>query len=109
MKFKLIARNVKAEEWEHVLALAEAGMSRELIACEAYGTTKKGEATPGARSRVSHILREQGVGVTAYRNGRNKLGRAMIHAIRREADVIQSIRNATAETIAAMAKAQKIA
>lgn len=97
MKFKIVRRSIKDEEAEQVLDLADWGMSRKLIAKEVYGSTASGEPTQGSLMRVHTILGVYGIRVTDYRNGRNQQGRAVISAIRREANVLESIRTATKE------------
>jgi hypothetical protein len=103
-KFKLIRRTIDDTEADHVLELAHAGMSRKLIATEVYGSDRNGEPLLSSMQRVHHILRWYGVRCTDYRNGKNKLGRAMIAAIRREADVTEAIRTATKQMAAALKK-----
>lgn len=104
MKFKLVKRAIRDEEADQVIDLAEWGMSRKLIAAEVYGNQGNGEPTPGSRMRVDHILRDYGIRVTDYRNGRNRNGKTMITAIRREANVLESIRAAQKEVVAGLTR-----
>ena len=104
MKFKIIKRSIKNEEVDQVLNLADWGMSRKLIAKEVYGSTASGKPTQCSLMRIHTILRDYGIRVTDYRNGRNQQGRAMISAIRRETDVLESIRIATKEVTALIRK-----
>ena len=104
MKFKLIKQCIKDEEADQVIDLANWGMSRKLIASEVYGTQGNGEATHSSLMRVNHILATWDVRVTDYRNGKNKYGRSIIPAIRREADVLESIRVAAKEVTTRMSK-----
>jgi len=92
VKFKLTARSIESEEVSHVIDLADMGMSRKLIAKEIYGSTSDEEPTPKSMMRVHHILRDYGVRVTDYRNGKNKHGKSVIAAIRRDSNILQSIR-----------------
>lgn len=103
MKFKIVRRSIQDEEADRVLDLASWGMSRKLIAKEVYGATATGEPTAGSMMRVHHILRGYGIRVTDYRNGKNQEGRAMITAIRRESNILDSIRAAQKE-VAALAR-----
>jgi len=102
MKFKLIARSIQDHEADHVIDLGSMGMSRKLIASEVYGSNKKGECTHSSLMRVHHILRDYGIRVTDYRNGRNKEGKAVIAAIRREAEILPAIRAAQKVVATAM-------
>lgn len=104
MRFTLVRRSIKEAEADQVIALADAGMSRKLIAQEVYGSDSKGKPLRSSLARVHHILYAWGVGVTAYRNGQNKHGRAIIAAIRREADVLGAIRAAGKEVAALVRK-----
>lgn len=104
MKFKLIKRSIQDHEADQVIDLANVGMSRKLIAKEVYGSNSKGQPSDSSIIRVSHILSTWGVGVTAYRNGANKYGKAMIAAIRREANVLSCIRAASKEVAALVRK-----
>lgn len=97
MKIKIMKRSITEAEADQVIDLAAWGMSRKLIATEVYGSDAKGEATHSSMMRVHHILRDYGIRVTDYRNGRNQNGRAMISAIRRETNVLESIRAASKE------------
>lgn len=97
MKFKLVQRSIQDAEADQILDLANWGMSRKLIAKEVYGTMANGEPTQGSLMRVHHILRDYGTRVTDYRNGQNRQGKAMIYAIRREAEVLDAIRAAQKE------------
>lgn len=96
MKIKIVKRSISDAEADQVIDLANWGMSRKLIAREVYGSDAQGEPSHSLM-RVHHILRDYGIRVTDYRNGRNPNGRAMISAIRREANVIESIRAASKE------------
>jgi len=104
MKFKIVRRSIQSQEAEQVLDLADMGLSRKLIAKEVYGTDKSGEPTRGSLMRIHHILASWGVGVTSYRNGENKHGKAVISAIRREADIIVAIRAAGKDVVATMTR-----
>ncbi len=105
MKFKIVRHHsIKEEEADQVIDLANWGMARKLIAIEVYGSTAIGEPTQGSLMRVHHILRDYGIRVTDYRNGRNRYGKATIAAIRREADVLGSIRAAQKEVAAALVR-----
>ncbi len=103
MKFKIVRRSIRDEEVDQVIELANWGMSRKLIAKEVYGSTANREPTQGSLMRVHYILRDYEIRVTDYRNGRNKQGRALISAIRREAQVLDSIR-AASKNMAALAR-----
>lgn len=103
-KFKLVRRSIKDDEADHVIALADAGMSRKLIATEVYGSDRNGNPLRSSMQRVHHILAFWGIRCTDYRNGQNKLGRAMIASIRRNADVISAIRASTQEVVATLKK-----
>ncbi len=105
MKFKLVRRSIPEAEADQVIDLANMGMSRKLIAREVYGgADSEGEPTHSSLMRVHHILSTWGVGVTTYRNGGNKEGRAVIAAIRREANILDSIRAAQKEVTTALSK-----
>lgn len=104
MKFKLIKRSIQDQEVDQVLDLADMGMSRKCIASEVYGTTEVGTPTASSLMRVHHILRDYGYRVTDYRNGRNKHGKAVIAAIRRDANVLESIRAAQKEVKTALTR-----
>lgn len=104
MKFQLIRRSIQDDETEHVCALADMGMSRKLIAKEVYGAKSSGEPVDGSPARVHNILATYGVRVTDYRNAANKHGRAVVAAIRREADVLSVIRSAQQEVAKAIRK-----
>lgn len=104
MKFKLVRRSIQDQEADHVIDLANMGMSRKLIAKEVYGADSAGEASHSSLMRVHHILSSWQVRVSDYRNGKNKQGRAVIAAIRREADVLESIRAAQKEVSQALRK-----
>ena len=98
MKFKIVRRSINEEEADQVIDLANWGMSRKLIAMEVYGTDSgSNEPHDSSLMRVNHILHDYGVRVTDYRNGRNKYGKATIAAIRREANILDSIRAAQKE------------
>lgn len=99
MKFKIVKQSIKDEEVDQVLDLADWGMSRKLIAQEVYGSTASGEPAQGSLIRVHTILRDYGIRVTDYRNGKNHQGKVMISAIRQEAHVLESIRTATREVM----------
>jgi hypothetical protein len=101
-RLKLVARHLADEEWVYIVALADAGMSWKFIAKEVYGTQKNGEPSESSVLRVKYILQNEGTKVTDYRNGKNRLSRSMVSAIRKEADVLSAIRSATAETTAAL-------
>lgn len=103
-KLKLVPHSVRDSEVDHVLDLARVGMSRRLIATEVFGKMKNGEPDDSSLQRVAYILAREQVGVTEYRNGKNATGRAMIAAIRREANVLTAIRTAATATTAAMKK-----
>lgn len=104
MKFKIVPRSVQDAEADQVIDLADMGMARKLIAKEVYGSDSKGEPSHSSLMRIQHILSYWGVGVTAYRNGKNKHGKAVIAAIRREGDVLGSIRAAQKEVAALVRK-----
>ena len=104
MKFKIVRRSIQEEEVDQVIELANWGMSRKLIAKEVYRSTANGEPTQGSLIRVRYILQDYEIRVTDYRNGRNKQGKALIGAIRREAHILDSIRAASRHT-----RARKIA
>lgn len=80
---------VDEPETEFILQLARAGMSYACIAQEVYGSK-----TIYHINRIGYILAYEKVRVTDYRTGKNPTGRAMIAAIRRDADVIGAIRKA---------------
>jgi hypothetical protein len=94
-RIRLLPFKIKDPETEHVLELARAGMARKLIATEVYGTD------PCGLQRVHYILGRERTGVTEYRNGKNSLGRSVIAAIRREANIIGAIRQAAKRQSAA--------
>ena len=96
-RLRLMKHDVTEPETHRILELAKAGMSYALIAAEVYGTKANGEPTDISVRRIGYILSREGVGVTDYRNGHNSLGRAVIAAIRREANILQSIRSAARE------------
>lgn len=106
-RFKIIHRSIEDLEADHVVELAHAGMSRKCIATEIYGSDRSGQPLRSSMHRVNHILSTWGIRCTDYRNGRNRLGRAMIGAIRREAseaDLTTAIRALAKETANAMKK-----
>jgi len=88
---------VDEPETEFILHLARAGMSYACIAQEVYGSK-----TDYHVKRVGYILAYEEVRVTDYRNGKNQTGRAMIAAIRREADVLGAIREAAGQATEAV-------
>ena len=104
MKFQIVKRSIRDEEVEQVLDLADWGMSRKLIATEVYGGGEGDQPSKASLMRVHHILRDYGIRVTDYRNGRNKHGKAMISSIRREAHVLEAIRAAGKEVAAVIRK-----
>ena len=104
MKFKIVRRSIQDQEIDHVLDLADMGFARKLIAKTVYGSDKNGEPTRGSLMRVHHILASWGIGVTSYRNGENDHGKAVIAAVRREADIIKAIRAAGKDVVATMTR-----
>lgn len=104
MKCQIVKRSIRDEEIEQVLDLADWGMSRKLIATEVYGGGDGHQPSKASLMRVHHILRDYGIRVTDYRNGRNKQGKAMISAIRREAYILEAIRAASVEVSAVIRK-----
>ncbi len=105
MKLKIVKHKVQDQEWEHVVALGTVGMSHKCIAAEVYGSIKDEEPSVSSLHRVAYILHMEETKVTDYRNGRNPTGRSMICAIRREANILEAIRKATGQTVAALKKA----
>jgi hypothetical protein len=92
-RLRLVKRmRVDDPETDMIVQLAKAGMSYKCIAQEAYGAS-----TDYHVARVGYILAWEEVKVTDYRNGKNQMGRAMIAAIRREADVLDAIRTAAGQ------------
>ena len=101
-RLRLVKRMpVDEPEAEFIVNLARAGMSYACIAREVYG-----KATDYHVKRVGYILTYEEVKVTDYRNGvgKNSLGRAMITAIRREANIISAIRSAASKAAEAIRK-----
>jgi len=92
---------VDGPETDFILHLAKAGMSYRCIAQEVYGSTSDYHV-----SRIGYILSYEEVKVTDYRNGKSPTGRAMIAAIRRDANVLSAIRQAASRVTGAL-KAQK--
>lgn len=104
MKFKLMKRSIKDQEVEHINDLAEMGMSHKCIAKEVYGTTSNGGASLNSLQRIQNLLSSQGIRVTDYRNAKNQHGKSVIAAIRREANVLESIRAAQKRVVASLRK-----
>lgn len=100
MRLKLVKHKVKDQEWENVVALGNVGMSHKHIASEVYGDDD--DASVG---RVRYILYMEETRVTDYRNGRNSMGRSMVAAIRREANVLSAIRKASGQQMEALKQA----
>ena len=99
-RFRLVKMmQVNQPETDFILTLARAGMSYSCIAKEVYG-----ESTESGIRRIGYILAWEGVKVTDFRNARNSLGRAMVSAIRREADILSAIRVASNRAAAAIRK-----
>lgn len=94
-KLKLVKRTVVDSESDQIITMAQAGLSYNCIASQIYGTDKRGEPTTGSISRIGYILQREDIRVTDYRNARNSLGKAMISAIRRGANIIDSIRSSS--------------
>lgn len=94
-KLKFVKRTVVDSESDQIINMAQAGMSYHCIASEVYGTDKRGEPSDGCITRIGYILQREDVRVTDYRNARNSLGKAMINAIRRGANIIESIRTSS--------------
>lgn len=103
MKFTLVKRSIQDAEADHILDLADWGMARKFIAAQVYGSNTRGEPTPSSIARVDHVLRDYGKRVTDYRGGKNQFGKAISAAIRREANVLNSVRAATREVVAKLA------
>lgn len=104
MSIKIVSRSIQDAECDHVVELAMWGIARKMIAMEVYGTTKDGEPSERSLMRVHHILRAFEIGVTDYRMGRNKNGKTMLTAIRRETDIVDAIRVASKEVLAQFRK-----
>jgi len=90
---------VDEPETDFILSLARAGMSYACIAQEVYG--KKSEYHI---RRVSYVLAWERVKVTDYRNGKNPMGRGMISAIRRDANILDAIKAAASQVGEAVRK-----
>ncbi len=103
-RFKLIKQSCREEESEHICELARAGMSVACIAAEVFGTMPNRKPTKDSIRRVGYVLWYFEVRVTDYRNGRNKLGKSMISAICREANVVSAIRLAAGKQAAAFSR-----
>lgn len=88
---------VDGPETDFILHLAKAGLSYRCIAQEVYGSTSDYHI-----SRIGYILSWEEVRVTDYRNGKNSTGRAMIAAIRRDANILSTIRQAAGRVTEAM-------
>lgn len=97
-RLKFVKQRIEEPETEMVIELAHAGMSYACIAREVWG-----EEGPSAVQRVGFILSWEGVRVRDYRNGRNQLGKTMIAAIRRGANLIGHIKAASVKAAAKVA------
>lgn len=105
MQFRLVKRSIEDAEAGHVEDLAAMGMSIKLIAEEVYGAGSSKNSK--VLHRVHHLLYSKQLRLSDYRNGRNKHGKAVIAAIRREANILDNIRAAVSKTSNAMRAATK--
>ena len=94
-KLKLVKRTVVDSESDQIINMAQAGLSYSCIASQIYGTDKRGEPSSGSISRIGYVLQREEIRVTDYRNARNSVGKAMVNAIRRGANIIESIRTSS--------------